>query len=119
MENKKSFDNSSLLKRANEDREEYYAELEREERKRAAEAEANREWEERKQRDILDLEDQINALEGKNRFMEREIRSLLSNQDDPDEKYIDILRDKISQNEYSIYKLRCDIDDVRYKKRLP
>jgi|GEM_PF-5657178 len=116
-EGAKKFDNSELLRKANIDREEYYAELDKERQREQQKLIADKEFEERKQREILDLEDQVNALISKNRFFEKEMRSLLLNGDEGDNQIIEKYKDKISQNEYEIYQLRCSIDEVRYSKR--
>ena len=92
-EGAKKFDNSELLRKANIDREEYFAELDKERQREQQKIVADKEFEERKQREILDLEDQVNALISKNRFFEKEMRSLLINGDEGDNQIIEKYKD--------------------------
>ncbi len=115
--NKNNFDNSELLRKAALDRQEYYNEIEDKKREERLEREANIIWEEEKRRTIIDIEDQIRALEATNRFSLNTLVALHNQNDENNNREIEFLKEKITINEHKITALRIDIDDILIKKR--
>lgn len=113
----KKFDNSELLRKAAIDREDYYDQIEMLKREERIKSEADAIWQEEKRRNILDLEDQISALESSNRYLLNSISYIYNQGDDSNYREIELFKEKIEKNERKITDLRIEIDDVTSKKR--
>jgi hypothetical protein len=111
------FDNSELLRKAALDRQEYFREAEEREKEERAERIADMDWEEQKRRDIIDIEDKIIALEASDRYYQNRISALFRESNDANREEIEILKEKMEQNKFSISDLRVEIDDIKLKKR--
>jgi hypothetical protein len=112
----KAFDNSELLRKAALDREEYYNQIEAEKKEERLKLEADAIWREEKRRAILDLEDQIGAIESSNKFLNNSISYLYNQGDENNFKEIESIKERIESNQRKITHLRIEIDDVLAKK---
>lgn len=113
----KSFDNSELLRKAAIDREEYFTQVEAQKREERLRIESEAQWNEEKRRLILDIEDQIKALESSNRFYLNSISNIYKQAEEDNYREVEMFREKIEQNERKITQLRIEIDDITIKKR--
>lgn len=92
-----TFDNSELLKKAAQDRIDYFRDKEEIAEREKKFKEANENWEEQKRIEILETEDQIKELEFQNR----------------------VLENQIEQNKYKINSLKSAIDEIKYRRKSP
>lgn len=113
----KSFDKSELLRKAAIDREEYFTQVEAQKREERLRIESEAQWNEEKRRLILDIEDQIKALESSNRFYLNSISNIYKQAEEDNYREVEMFREKIEQNERKITQLRIEIDDITIKKR--
>ncbi len=114
---KSGFDNSEMLRRAAADRQEYFKESELREKEERFAKEELALWEESKRREILDIEDQINALEASDRFSYNRISSLYNQSAEDHRNEIESLKERIENNKFKISKLQIAIDEIKMKKR--